>query len=119
MKKLITLLVAALALALVTFTPDIASAGRGHGGGHGWHGGGHGWHGGGARLARRLSRLARLWLSRLARSRLGLGRLVGPWRRHLDRRLWTPLLVSELRLLSLPLPLGLLGPEVNVRSGRP
>ncbi len=47
MKRLITLLVAALALALVAFTPDIASAGRGHGGGHGWHGGGHGWHGGG------------------------------------------------------------------------
>ena len=44
MKKLITLLVATLALALVAFTPDIASAGRGHGG-HGWHGGGH-WHGG-------------------------------------------------------------------------
>ena len=47
MKKLITLLVATLALALVAFTPDIASAGRGHGGGHGCHGGGHGWHGGG------------------------------------------------------------------------
>ena len=50
MKKLITLLVATLALALVAFTPDIASAGRGHGGGHGWHGGGHGgghaWRGG-------------------------------------------------------------------------
>ena len=45
MKKLITLLVATLALALVAFTPDIASAGRGHGGGHGGHGGGH-WHGG-------------------------------------------------------------------------
>ena len=44
MKKFITLLVATLALALVAFTPDIASAGRGHGG-HGWHGGGH-WHGG-------------------------------------------------------------------------
>lgn len=44
MKKLVTLLVATLALGLVAFTPDIASAGRGHGG-HGWHGGGH-WHGG-------------------------------------------------------------------------
>ena len=85
MKKLITRLVATLALALVAFTPDIASAGR-------------------------LSCLARLWISRLARLRLGLGRMVGPWRRHLDRRLWTPLLVPDLRLLSLPLPLGLLAP---------
>jgi hypothetical protein len=103
MKKLITLLVATLALALVAFTPDIASAGRGHGG-HGWKGGGHGWHGGGR---------ARLRLSRLARLRLGLGRSrrLGAWRRHLYRRLRTPLLVPELRLLSLPLPLGLLGPE--------
>ena len=130
MKKLITLLVATLALALVAFTPDIASAGRGHGGGHGWHGGGHGWHGGGSwrrpRLARRLSRrarlsrLSRLRLSRLSRlrlsrlrlsrlSRLGLGRLVGPRHRHLYRRLWSPLLVPDLRLLPLPLPLGLLG----------
>jgi hypothetical protein len=41
MNKLITILVAALALALVAFTPDLASAGHGHGG----HGGGH-WHGG-------------------------------------------------------------------------
>ena len=46
MKKLMTVLVAALALVLVAFTPDLASAGHGHGGGHGWHGGGH-WHGGG------------------------------------------------------------------------
>ena len=56
MKKLITLLIATLTLALVAFTPDIASAGRGHGGhgGHGWHGGhggghwrgGHAWRGG-------------------------------------------------------------------------
>jgi hypothetical protein len=43
MKKLITVLVAALAL--VAFTPDFASAGRGHGG-KGWRGGHHGWHGG-------------------------------------------------------------------------
>lgn len=41
MKRLITLIVATLAL--VAFTPDIASAGRGHG----WHGGGKHWHGGG------------------------------------------------------------------------
>ena len=47
MNKLITGLVAALALALVAFTPDLASAGHGHGGGHGWHGGGGHWHGGG------------------------------------------------------------------------
>ena len=47
MKKLMTILVAALALALVAFTPDLASAGHGHGGGHGWHGGGGHWHGGG------------------------------------------------------------------------
>jgi len=46
MKKLMTVLVAALALALVAFTPDLASAGHGHGGGHGWHGGGGHWHGG-------------------------------------------------------------------------
>jgi hypothetical protein len=44
MKTLTTLLVATLALAIVSFAPDIASAGHGHGG-HGWHGGGH-WHGG-------------------------------------------------------------------------
>jgi hypothetical protein len=44
MNKLMTIPVAALALALVAFTPDLASAGHGHGGG--WHGGGH-WHGGG------------------------------------------------------------------------
>ena len=67
MKKLITRLVATLALALVAFTPDIASAGRGHA----WRGGYRVW----------------LWISRLARLRLGLGRMVGPWRRHLDRRL--------------------------------
>ena len=46
MNKLMTIVVAALALALVAFTPDLASAGHGHGGGRGWHGGGH-WHGGG------------------------------------------------------------------------
>jgi uncharacterized membrane protein len=57
LNKLMTILVAALALALVAFTPDLASAGHGHGGGRGWHGGGHwrgghawrggrGWHGG-------------------------------------------------------------------------
>jgi uncharacterized membrane protein len=45
MNKLMTILVATLALALVAFTPDLASAGHGHGGG-GWHGGGH-WHRGG------------------------------------------------------------------------
>ena len=47
MNKLMTALVVALALALVAFTPYLASAGHGHGGG-GWHGGGH-WHGGGWR----------------------------------------------------------------------
>ena len=47
MNKLMTILVAALALALVAFTPDLASAGRGHGGGGHWHGGGGHWHGGG------------------------------------------------------------------------
>jgi hypothetical protein len=44
MKKLMTILVAALALGLVAFTPDLASAGHGHGGGHGWHGH-RGWYG--------------------------------------------------------------------------
>ncbi|MGB3037024.1 MAG: hypothetical protein WBB72_06535 [Methyloceanibacter sp.] len=39
-----TILVAALALVLVAFTPDLASAGHGHGGGHGWHGH-RGWYG--------------------------------------------------------------------------
>ena len=43
MNKLMTILVAALALALVAFTPDLASAGHGHGGGHGWHGGDGDW----------------------------------------------------------------------------
>ena len=31
-------------LRLVAFTPDLASAGHGHGGGRGWHGD-HGWYG--------------------------------------------------------------------------
>ena len=46
MNKLMTGLAAALALALVAFTPDLASAGHSHGGGRGWHGGGHAWRGG-------------------------------------------------------------------------
>ena len=49
MKKLITVLVATLALALIAFTPDVASAGKGWKGGGHWHGGrhwrGHGWRG--------------------------------------------------------------------------
>ena len=45
MKKLITRLVATLALALVAFTPDIASAGRGHA----WRGGYRVWRGYGYR----------------------------------------------------------------------
>lgn len=49
MNRFVTFLVAALALAMVSFVPGVASAGHGggHGGGGGWHGGGGHWHGGG------------------------------------------------------------------------
>ena len=105
MKKLITRLVATLALALVAFTPDIASAGRGL----------EGWMAAADGAAATPGAAARVWrgdadIAAGRALRLGLGRMVGPWRRHLDRRLWTPLLVPDLRLLSLPLPLGLLAP---------
>jgi len=46
MKKLVIFLAAVFALALVAFTPDPASAGKGWRGGH-WHGGG--WYGRGWR----------------------------------------------------------------------
>src|SRR6478752_8751282 len=63
-----------------------------------------------SRLAWRLARPP--WLVRLSRlARLWLGRLVGPRHQHLCRWLRPPLLVSGLRLLSLPLSLrlGVLG----------
>jgi hypothetical protein len=51
MKKFVTFVVAAFALAIVAVVPGVASAGHGGGHGGGWHGGGHwaygrGWHGG-------------------------------------------------------------------------
>ena len=110
MNKLMTIVVAALALALVAFTPDLASAGHGHGGGRGWHGGGH-WHGGGGHWrGGHAWRGGRGWYGGWGGYRGwgyrrygwgGWGGWWGPGITHLCRWLRPPLLVAELRLLPL------------------
>ena len=115
MKKLMTILVAALALALVAFTPDLASAGHGHGGGRGWHGGGGHWRGGHAWRGGRGWHGGwhghRGWYGYRGWRGYGWGGWWGPGINIYVGWLRPPLLVAGLRLLPLPLSvrLGVLG----------